>query len=147
MTPAGRTGTVDAVPTGNTFDKYGSTNPVVRRLMSGFERSLGELFDRAGGAGIESLLDVGCGEGVLTRRWAEQLPGRHGPVSGGGTGPGLVGQHLREGVQPRVHGVDPGQVGVHDLGRRHLTLGDHGGQLARVQAPELVHRSPRSIET
>jgi 2-polyprenyl-3-methyl-5-hydroxy-6-metoxy-1,4-benzoquinol methylase len=73
MTPAGRAGTVDAVPTGNTFDKYGSTNPVVRRLMSGFERSLAELFDRAA---AESLLDVGCGEGVLTRRWAEQLPGR-----------------------------------------------------------------------
>jgi 2-polyprenyl-3-methyl-5-hydroxy-6-metoxy-1,4-benzoquinol methylase len=67
---------VDAVPTGNTFDKYGSTNPVVRRLMAGFEHSLGELFDRAGGAGIESLLDVGCGEGVLTRRWAERLEGR-----------------------------------------------------------------------
>ena len=35
-----------AVPTGNTFDKYGSTNPVVRRLMSGFERTLDELFAR-----------------------------------------------------------------------------------------------------
>ena len=23
-----------AVPTGNTYDKYGSTNPVVRRLMA-----------------------------------------------------------------------------------------------------------------
>ena len=35
-----------AVPTGNTFDKYGSTNPVVRRLMAGFERTLDELFAR-----------------------------------------------------------------------------------------------------
>ena len=26
------------VPTGNTFDKYGSSNPVVRRLMAGFEQ-------------------------------------------------------------------------------------------------------------
>ncbi len=26
-------GAAAAVPTGNTFDKYGSTNPVVRRLM------------------------------------------------------------------------------------------------------------------
>src|SRR5262249_7684622 len=26
--------------TGNTYDKYGSTNPVVRRLMAGFERTL-----------------------------------------------------------------------------------------------------------
>ena len=28
------------VPTGNTFDKYGSSNPVVRRLMASFERTL-----------------------------------------------------------------------------------------------------------
>ena len=35
------------VPTGNTFDKYGSTNPVVRRLMAGFERTLDELFAAA----------------------------------------------------------------------------------------------------
>ena len=36
-----------AVPTGNTYDKYGSTNPVVRRLMAGFERTLDELFTSA----------------------------------------------------------------------------------------------------
>ena len=30
--------------TGNTYDKYGSGNPVVRRLMATFERTLGELF-------------------------------------------------------------------------------------------------------
>ena len=38
--------------TGNTYDKYGSTNPVVKRLMAGFERTLGELFD-AGGAPLD----------------------------------------------------------------------------------------------
>jgi 2-polyprenyl-3-methyl-5-hydroxy-6-metoxy-1,4-benzoquinol methylase len=59
-----------AVPTGNTYDKYGSTNPVVRRLMAGFERSLDELFAQAAPA---SILDVGCGEGVLTCKWAERL--------------------------------------------------------------------------
>ena len=59
-----------AVPTGNTFDKYGSQNPVVRRLMAGFERSLDELF---AAAAPESVLDVGCGEGVLTERWAQRL--------------------------------------------------------------------------
>ena len=26
----------EAVPTGNTYDKYGSTNPLVKRLMAGF---------------------------------------------------------------------------------------------------------------
>ena len=59
-----------AVPTGNTYDKYGSRNPLVRRLMGGFERSLDELFSRAD---PDSVLDVGCGEGVLTERWAARL--------------------------------------------------------------------------
>jgi 2-polyprenyl-3-methyl-5-hydroxy-6-metoxy-1,4-benzoquinol methylase len=63
-------GVAEAVPTGNTYDKYGSTNPVVRRLMHGFEGTLAELFARAAPA---SVLDVGCGEGILTHRWAEQL--------------------------------------------------------------------------
>ena len=64
--------------TGNTYDKYGSTNPVVRRLMAGFERTLDELFIRAS---PRSLLDVGCGEGVLTYKWAQRL-GEHGRVVG-----------------------------------------------------------------
>lgn len=58
------------VPTGNTFDKYGSGNPVVRRLMSAFHGTLDELFAQAA---PESILDVGCGEGVLTVEWAERL--------------------------------------------------------------------------
>jgi 2-polyprenyl-3-methyl-5-hydroxy-6-metoxy-1,4-benzoquinol methylase len=68
MTAGGAVGA--SVPTGNTFDKYGSTNPVVRRLMAGFERTLDELFTRAA---PDSVLDVGCGEGVLTAQWARRL--------------------------------------------------------------------------
>jgi 2-polyprenyl-3-methyl-5-hydroxy-6-metoxy-1,4-benzoquinol methylase len=64
------TGALQPVPTGNTYDKYGSSNPVVRRLMTSFERTLDELFTRAAPA---SILDVGCGEGVLTERWAQRL--------------------------------------------------------------------------
>ena len=60
----------DGVVTGNTYDKYGSTNPLVRRLMGGFERTLDELFARPA---PHSLLDVGCGEGVLVHRWAQRL--------------------------------------------------------------------------
>ena len=59
--------------TGNTYDKYGSSNPVVKRLMAGFERTLDELFAQAAPG---SVLDVGCGEGVLTHKWAQRLEGR-----------------------------------------------------------------------
>jgi SAM-dependent methyltransferase len=65
------------VPTGNTFDKYGSTNPVVKRLMAGFHARLDELWETAA---PESVLDVGCGEGVLTAEWAARLGDR--PVVG-----------------------------------------------------------------
>ncbi len=61
-----------AVPTGNTFDKYGSTNPVVRRLMTGFHDTLDELWSKAQ---PRSVLDVGCGEGVLTCEWADRMGG------------------------------------------------------------------------
>ena len=62
--------TATGVPTGNTYDKYGSSNPVVKRLMTGFQASLDQLWERAA---PESVLDVGCGEGVLTAEWAERL--------------------------------------------------------------------------
>ena len=63
----------EGIVTGNTYDKYGSTNPVVRRLMGGFERTLEELLTRAE---PHSLLDVGCGEGVLVHQWAQRLDER-----------------------------------------------------------------------
>jgi len=58
-------------PAGNTYDKYGTRNPVARLLVGRFlaavEESVAEL--RPG-----SLLDVGCGEGVVTERLARALP-------------------------------------------------------------------------
>jgi ubiquinone/menaquinone biosynthesis C-methylase UbiE len=68
---SGVTVSEDGIVTGNTYDKYGSQNPLVRRLMGGFERTLDELM---ASAGPRSLLDVGCGEGVLVHRWALRMP-------------------------------------------------------------------------
>ena len=78
----------DGVVTGNTYDKYGSSNPVVRRLMAGFERELDGLFELAAPT---SVLDVGCGEGVLVHKWAQRLGARD--ATGGGR---LVGIDLQE---------------------------------------------------
>jgi ubiquinone/menaquinone biosynthesis C-methylase UbiE len=55
---------------GNVYDKYTSHSAAVRRLMRGFLASLDELMARAA---PESLLDVGCGEGVVTRRMAVRI--------------------------------------------------------------------------
>jgi 2-polyprenyl-3-methyl-5-hydroxy-6-metoxy-1,4-benzoquinol methylase len=71
MTPPTVTVDSEGTVTGNTYDKYGTTNPVARRLQAGFERNLEELFARAA---PKTLLDVGCGEGVHTYKWA-QKPG------------------------------------------------------------------------
>ena len=60
----------DGVVTGNTYDKYGSANPLVRRMMAGFDSALDALLARAA---PRSILDVGCGEGVLAQRFASRL--------------------------------------------------------------------------
>jgi 2-polyprenyl-3-methyl-5-hydroxy-6-metoxy-1,4-benzoquinol methylase len=59
-----------SVPVGNAYDKYGSANPVVQRLMRRFTAELDELLALAAPV---SVLDVGCGEGVLTEQWAERF--------------------------------------------------------------------------
>jgi SAM-dependent methyltransferase len=60
-----------AVVTGNPVRLHGTRNPIGRLLLRRFESDVGALLDRAAPA---SILDVGCGEGVLTLRFAERLP-------------------------------------------------------------------------
>lgn len=67
------TATADAteVPTGNTFDKYGSANPLVRRMMAGFFGALEASLptERPG-----HVLEVGVGEGEVFDRVRARWP-------------------------------------------------------------------------
>lgn len=47
---------------GNAEAKYALAGPIARRLVAGFKRAVGDLYLRAC---PESVLDVGCGEGLL----------------------------------------------------------------------------------
>lgn len=56
-------------PAGNFFDKYGSKNPVARRLMRGFLEAFDALSAKAD---IGKCLEIGCGEGELSIRLAQK---------------------------------------------------------------------------
>jgi 2-polyprenyl-3-methyl-5-hydroxy-6-metoxy-1,4-benzoquinol methylase len=54
---------------GNVYDKYGTSNPVARRLMAGFMAQLDELVERTRASEAH---EVGCGEGELAIRLARR---------------------------------------------------------------------------
>jgi 2-polyprenyl-3-methyl-5-hydroxy-6-metoxy-1,4-benzoquinol methylase len=54
---------------GNVYDKYGSQNPIARRLMAGFLSDLDELVERSGATEAH---EVGCGEGEISIRLARR---------------------------------------------------------------------------
>jgi 2-polyprenyl-3-methyl-5-hydroxy-6-metoxy-1,4-benzoquinol methylase len=51
---------------GNAFDKYGSSNPLVKSLMGGFDRELNRLVRKVD---PRDLHEIGCGEGYWVIRW------------------------------------------------------------------------------
>jgi ubiquinone/menaquinone biosynthesis C-methylase UbiE len=59
------------VPTGNTYDKYGSSNPIERRLMATF---LARLDDALPATAPRRILEVGVGEGEVADRVAQRYP-------------------------------------------------------------------------
>ena len=58
-------------PAGNTYDKYGTRNPVARFLVARFLRAVDEAVAEVAPS---SVLDAGCGEGTVTARVARLLP-------------------------------------------------------------------------
>lgn len=59
----------DGVIIGNAYDKYGSRNPIVKWMMTGFESALSEFVAKAS---PQSIHEIGCGEGYWVLRWNEQ---------------------------------------------------------------------------
>ncbi|MEN3751905.1 methyltransferase domain-containing protein [Mangrovibacter sp. SLW1] len=59
----------DGIVFGNTYDKYGSSNPIVKWMMNGFESTLSGFVSQAN---PKSIHEVGCGEGFWVMRWNEE---------------------------------------------------------------------------
>ena len=58
---------------GNVYDKYASTSPIVRRLVASFFAELDALVAEVAPA---TILEAGCGEGIVTRRMAAKTGAR-----------------------------------------------------------------------
>ncbi|MBO6813772.1 MAG: class I SAM-dependent methyltransferase [Rhizobiaceae bacterium] len=56
----------NGIAIGNTYNKYGSQNPIVKHLMNGFDASLSRLVNAAS---PKSIHEVGCGEGYWALQW------------------------------------------------------------------------------
>lgn len=65
----------EQVPTGNTYDKYGSTNPIEQRMMRGFFTSFDSMLEAAATERAPArILEIGVGEGIVTQRVIERFP-------------------------------------------------------------------------
>lgn len=52
-------------PEGNYYDKYHSTNPIVKWMMKGFKNDISELMNVAGKKFCQ-ICETGCGEGEIS---------------------------------------------------------------------------------
>jgi len=59
----------DGIVVGNVYDKYGSKNPIVQKIMDNFNKSLSGLVARSKSKQIH---EIGCGEGYWVMQWKAQ---------------------------------------------------------------------------
>jgi SAM-dependent methyltransferase len=65
----------EPVPTGNTYDKYATTNPIEQRMMRGFFAAFDSMLDVAARSVTPArILEIGVGEGIVTQRVIERFP-------------------------------------------------------------------------
>jgi SAM-dependent methyltransferase len=135
---------------GNVYDKYGTQNPVARRLTAGFMSDLDELVERSGATEAH---EVGCGEGELSIR----LAGRGIRVRGTDAFPQVLDEARRRAAgagvavdfeAARVEELDPdrhaAQLIVCCEVLEHLEDPERGLEvLARLARPWLIASVPR----
>jgi SAM-dependent methyltransferase len=101
---------------GNVYDKYGTRNPVARRLMDGFLAAARSLAARTG---VHDLHEVGCGEGHLAvqlARWGYRVRGSDvGPTiidraRANADEAGMTGAEVTEVEGPEVEGPGAGKI-------------------------------------
>jgi hypothetical protein len=61
--------TENGIVIGNTYDKYGTRNPIARRMVAGFDRALSGLVKKIK---PHTIHEVGCGEGYWVTRWNKE---------------------------------------------------------------------------
>lgn len=61
--------TEEGIVIGNTYDKYGTSNPVARAMVQGFDKALTRLVDKVA---ADDIHEVGCGEGYWVTRWVKE---------------------------------------------------------------------------
>lgn len=59
----------DGIVVGNNYDKYASSNPIVKWMMKGFHDSLDELLAKSNPSSVH---EVGCGEGYWTLQCSQE---------------------------------------------------------------------------
>ena len=122
-------------------DRSGPANTFHDRCIGGTHR-VGEGRNGVGGgcAGEIDVLFHGAGHSVQRAEWCAGTSQLVGAVGGGEC---FVVESTHDGVEARVHVVDPRQVGFDHLTTRHLTRSDQCGQFTSGSGPESIgHVAP-----
>lgn len=111
--------------TGNLYNKYGTSNPLYRRLVGQFEQHLFKLLDETHPS---SMLEIGCGEG----HWLAQIAARRPQTE-------IVGLDIGLDVLKKAQTVTTGvPLIVGDAGK----LPFNGPQFDLVLAAEVLEHVP-----